>query len=204
MYRTFGKRLFDLIFSFAGLVLMMPVFLVVPVLIQADSPGPVFFLQRRMGRNGRSFSLLKFRSMASDTEREKKGFEPGAASRVTGVGRILRKTKLDEVPQLVNVFIGDMSFVGPRPEVERYQDFYAGPFAEVLSVRPGITDEASIKYRHEEEILVASGDPEKTYREIILPDKLKLALSYVRDGISLRTDIGIIFQTLRAVIKRVE
>ena len=202
MYRCYGKRLFDIVFSFFGLVAVIPVFLIVPVMIRWDSGGPVFFRQKRMGVGGRTFFLLKFRSMASDKDQEKKGFEPGSAMRVTRVGRILRKTKLDEIPQLINVFMGDMSFVGPRPEVERYKVFYTGLFAEVLNVRPGITDKASIKYRHEEKILAASSDPEKTYREVVLPDKLKFALSYVQDGISFRTDIGVILQTLLAVFKR--
>lgn len=201
MYRIFGKRLFDLISSFVGLVFSIPVFLVVPIFIKIDSSGPVFFVQKRMGRGCRPFFLFKFRSMAI-ARKEEKGFDPGSALRVTRVGRILRKTKIDEIPQLINVFLGDMSFVGPRPEVERYRDFYTGQFADVLSVRPGITDMASIKYRHEEEILAASGDPEKTYKNQVLPDKLQIALLYVRDGIYFTNDMKIIGQTILSVFKR--
>ena len=202
MYRIFGKRLLDLLLSLTGLIVSIPIFLIVPLLIKMDSPGTVFFRQKRMGRGGRFFYLIKFRSMGSNKQGEDNGFEPGSGLRVTRIGKFLRKTKLDEIPQLLNVFIGDMSFVGPRPEVERYKDFYAGKFAGVLSVRPGITDRASIKYRHEEEILAESKDPEKTYREIILPDKLEIALAYAQRGIRLSEDINIIVQTLLTVLKR--
>jgi len=201
MYKAIGKRLLDLFFSLIGLFLLSPVFLLVPVIIKLDSSGPVFFVQKRMGRGGKSFSLIKFRSMTSDLEQEKKGFEPGLSRRVTNVGRLLRKSKLDEVPQLVNVFIGDMSFVGPRPEVEKYKDFYTGEFEDILSVRPGITDQASIKYRHEEEILAKSEDPQTAYRKVILPDKLNMARQYVRT-IGLKQDLKIIAQTIAAVLKR--
>ena len=201
MYKAIGKRLFDLFFSLMGLFFLSPVFLLVPVFIKLDSPGPVFFVQKRMGQAGRPFFLIKFRSMTCDTEQEKKGFEPGSARRITNIGRLLRKSKLDEVPQLINVFLGDMSFVGPRPEVERYKDFYTGKYAGLLGVRPGITDAASIKYRHEEEILAKSDDPQKTYQENILPDKLKIASDYVR-SISLKGDIKIIVQTLGVVLQR--
>ena len=203
MYKNFGKRFLDVFFSSLGLIVAAPVFLIVPVLIKFDSPGAVFFTQKRMGRGGRAFQLIKFRSMCSDKENEKKGFEPGSALRVTKIGKILRKTKLDEIPQLINVFMGDMSLVGPRPEVEQYKNFYTGEFAPVLSVRPGITDLASIKYRHEEEILARSSDPQKTYKEVILPDKLQIALSYVQNNIRFTGDIYIIIQTLLSIQKRV-
>lgn len=204
MYARFGKRLFDVLFSLLGLLAVFPVFLIVPVWIKLDSPGPVFFKQRRMGRGGKVFMLTKFRSMAEDPKHERKSFEPGAALRVTKAGKLLRKTKVDEIPQLLNVLKGDMSFVGPRPEVERYKLFYAEEYADVLSVRPGITDRASIKYRHEEEILAKSASPEKAYAEVILPDKLEIALAYVRSGISLTKDIQIIGRTLLSIVKRVE
>lgn len=201
MYRAFGKRAFDAAASALGVALCLPFFLVIPVAIRLESGGPVFFRQARMGRGGRPFTLLKFRSMTVDADKEKKGFEPGAALRVTAVGALLRKTKLDELPQLLNVLAGDMSFVGPRPEVERYKDFYAGRFSDVLSVRPGITDEASIKYRHEEALLAESADPERTYREAVLPDKLELALRYAREGVTFSGDLGIIFRTLLTVLR---
>ena len=204
MYRRFGKRLLDIVLSFFGLLATIPIFLIIPVMIKCDSEGPIFFRQERMGSEGRTFFLLKFRSMVSDKDRETKGFEPGAFLRVTRIGRVLRATKLDEIPQLINVFTGDMSFVGPRPEVERYRGFYTGDFSEVLSVRPGITDIASIKYRNEEEILSQYSDPERAYCEAVLPDKLKLSLAYVRDDLSFRTDSMIVFQTLLAIFKRLK
>jgi len=199
MYSRAGKRLLDLLLSSLGLLALSPLFLLIPLIIKLGSAGPAYFVQRRMGRDGRGFPLMKFRSMARAPEREAAGFEPGASARVTKVGRWLRRSKLDEIPQLVNVFLGDMSFVGPRPEVEKYRDIYAGKYADVLSVRPGITDLASIKYRHEEDILARSEDPEKTYREVILPDKLELALEYLRPGVTLARDLRIIFQTLASV-----
>ncbi|MEI8012728.1 MAG: sugar transferase [Candidatus Omnitrophota bacterium] len=202
IYRNFGKRLFDLILSFTGIIISAPVYLAVPILIRIDSHGAVFFRQKRMGRGGKVFLLYKFRSMAADPDGEKKGFEPGSAMRVTRVGRILRKTKIDEIPQLFNVLLGDMSFVGPRPEVERYRAFYTGDFAAVLSVRPGITDMASIKYRHEENILSASTDPESTYKTQILPDKLQIALAYVHDGVSFFNDMKIMVLTVLSVVSK--
>ncbi len=202
IYQRFGKRLFDVVCSLVGIMMVSPLFLVVPVLIMLDSPGTVFFRQKRTGLNGTEFNLLKFRSMAPDKDREGRGFEPGSSMRVTRIGKVLRKTKIDEIPQLWNVLAGDMSFVGPRPEVERYRSFYSGAFAQVLSVRPGITDSASIKYRHEEDILKSSQDPEKMYREVVLPDKLRIALTYVQSGISFSHDMRVIFQTLASVVKR--
>lgn len=204
MYRRFGKRLFDVVFSFLGLIVTAPLFLIIPVMIKCDSEGPVFFRHKRMGLGGRTFFSLKFRSMTAEKDSDQKEFEPGDSLRVTKVGRILRITKLDEIPQLVNVLVGDMSFVGPRPEVPLYRDFYTGEFKDVLSIRPGITDWASLKYCNEEMILAQSSDPKKAYREIILPDKLKLMLSYVRNGICLKTDIGIFFQTLWISVKQAE
>ena len=204
VYRTLGKRLLDILLSLIGLAVILPIFLIVVVFIRMDSRGPVFFVQKRMGRQGRLFSLLKFRTMESDREREQKGFEPGFSLRVTRVGKLLRRTKLDELPQLVNVLKGDMSFVGPRPEVERYRAFYAGRFENVLSVRPGITDMASIKYRHEEKLLAESPNPQSAYQDVILPDKLEMALRYVQGNISLGGDINIIFKTLLSILVRVK
>jgi lipopolysaccharide/colanic/teichoic acid biosynthesis glycosyltransferase len=201
MYKLFGKRLFDLVFSFLGLVVCLPVFLIVSFLIKIDSPGPVFFMQKRMGRNGVLFSLFKFRTMLRDNVAEGLMFEPGKKSRVTGVGRFLRQTKIDELPQLLNVFVGDMSLVGPRPEVPKYRDFYSGENAVVLTLRPGITDAASLKYRHEEEQLASAQDSEKFYTEVILPDKLKLNRDYVNNGIGFVKDVVIVLKTLLGYIK---
>jgi lipopolysaccharide/colanic/teichoic acid biosynthesis glycosyltransferase len=196
MYKLFGKRLFDLIFSLIGIVVCLPISLVVAVLIRLDSPGPIFFMQKRMGKNGVLFSLFKFRTMTSDVSAENLMFEPGKKNRVTRVGRFLRQTKIDELPQLLNVLAGDMSFVGPRPEVPKYREFYSGKNSLVLTIRPGITDMASVKYRHEEELLASVQDPAGFYGQVILPDKLKLNMDYVNKGIGLFSDLAIIFKTL--------
>jgi lipopolysaccharide/colanic/teichoic acid biosynthesis glycosyltransferase len=196
MYRLFGKRLFDLFFSLIGIIICFPLFIIAAILIKLDSPGAVFFQQKRMGRNGVLFSLIKFRTMFSNAVGESLMFEPGEKSRVTKVGRFLRLTKLDEFPQLINVLKGEMSFVGPRPEVPKYQKFYAGDNALVLTVRPGITDMASVKYRHEEELLAKSKEPEKFYTEVILPDKLRINSDYVNNKLGLFKDFAIILHTL--------
>lgn len=199
MYRKYLKRLFDLILSVFLLVLLSPVFLFIAVIIKMSSEGPVFFRQQRGGKDGSYFTIFKFRSMAVDRCAEKSGFEPGSKMRVTGIGKILRKTKLDETAQLINIFRGEMSFVGPRPEVKKYIKLYPQRWEKVLSVKPGITDSASIKYRNEEEILADSDDPETEYRQVILPKKLDLYEQYV-DTISFFTDIKIIFKTFWVII----
>lgn len=196
MYKLFGKRLFDLVFSLAGIVVCLPISLVIVVLIKLDSSGPVFFVQKRMGKDGTLFSLFKFRTMTSDVSAETLMFEPGKKNRVTRIGRFLRQTKMDELPQLLNVFVGEMSFVGPRPEVPKYREFYSGENSLVLMIRPGITDMASLKYRHEEELLASVQDPAGFYAQAILPDKLKLNKDYVNDGIGFVNDLAIIFKTL--------
>jgi len=201
VYRIFGKRILDFLFALSGLIVLSPIFLIVPVLVKLDSSGPVFFRQRRIGREMKYFNLLKFRSMTYDKNMQKDNFEPGSFLRVTRVGKFLRKAKLDEVPQLINVLLGEMSFVGPRPEVERYRDLYIGELSDVLSVRPGITDMASIKYRNEQELLANSSNPERIYREVILPDKLAIALDYVQNKIKFHIDIMIIVKTIFSLFK---
>lgn len=200
-YERFGKRLFDMICSIVGLLLLSPLFAVVSLLIKIDSPGPIFFSQKRMGRDCKLFNLIKFRSMTAINNPGECQFNPGDESRVTRIGRFLRKTKIDELPELLNVFIGDMSIVGPRPEVLKYRHIYAGKFTSLLSLRPGITDFASIKYRNEEELLRQSPHPEKMYREKILQDKLELCLKY-KQMISFKTDLSIIFATLGSILWR--
>ena len=199
MYKLFGKRLFDLVFSLTGIVVCLPMFLVVAILIKLDSPGPVFFIQKRMGTNGVLFSLFKFRTMLRDNVAEGLMFEPGGKTRITRVGRFLRNAKIDELPQLWNVLIGDMSFVGPRPEVSKYKEFYSGENSRVLAIRPGITDMASVKYRNEEQQLALAQDPAKYYTQVILPDKLKLNRDYVNNGIGLVKDVAIILKTLLGI-----
>ena len=200
MYRLAGKRLFDLTLAILGLIVVLPLLVLCALLIKFGSPGPVFFFHPRMGRGGKNFSLFKFRTMVSDRLKEGLGFEPGSQDRITPVGRILRATKLDELPQLINVLTGDMSFVGPRPESPKYREFYSGRRGEILDARPGITALSSIKYRNEEIILARSGDPETYYRDVVLPDKLELDLEYVQRGLGFWTDVRIIVATLAEVL----
>lgn len=189
------KRCFDIIASFFGLLMLSPVLLILAVAVVLDSGFPVFFVQKRVGKGGHQFRIFKFRSMTVSKAAAEGSFDAGNSRRVTRVGRILRKTKLDELPQLWNVFIGDMSLVGPRPEVQKWVEAYPERWRFVHSIRPGITDNASLEFRNEEEILAASDDPEVTYREVVLPRKLYLYEDYVRNRTFLG-DIRIIFRTI--------
>lgn len=197
-----AKRLFDWLASGLGLVLLTPLLLVVVVWIKLDSPGPVFFRQERVGQGGRLFRIHKFRTMVTDAEHRGPQITVGADTRITRVGQWLRKYKLDELPQLLDVWRGHMSLVGPRPEVPRYVEFYPQELKRlVLSVRPGITDRASIEFKDENEILGLAIDSEKAYVTEVLPIKLDYYVNYVRNR-SLLGDIGIILLTLRAIINR--
>ncbi len=189
------KRLFDIFFSFFGLLFLIPLFIVISLLIILDSKGGIFFLQIRVGKNNKDFKILKFRTMKTNSE--KKGLLTVGAkdNRITKIGYFLRKYKLDELPQLINVLIGDMSIVGPRPEVRKYVNLYNEKQMKVLSVRSGITDYASIKYANENEILGKEKDPEKIYINEIMPEKLELNLKYIKE-MSLITDIKIIIKTI--------
>jgi lipopolysaccharide/colanic/teichoic acid biosynthesis glycosyltransferase len=189
------KRLFDFGMSLVGLAVLFPVLLLVALGVVVDSGWPVLFVQKRVGRGGVLFSMYKFRSMTVMREAAIGSFNAGDSSRVTRVGGWLRRTKIDELPQLWNVLIGDMSLVGPRPEVLKWVKVYPGRWKLVHSVRPGITDNASIEFRNEEALLAASDDPEATYKEVVLPQKLALYESYVRSH-SFWGDIQIIFKTL--------
>jgi len=195
------KRAFDIFFSIAGLVFLSPVFVVSALAVKLGSKGPVLYKQVRMGRGFRPFRILKFRTMVVDAEKKGSLITFGRDSRVTGVGRILRKTKIDELPQLINVLKGEMSFVGPRPEVEKYVELYRKEYKKVLSVRPGITDIASFRFRDEEGVLARQEDPEKYYREVHLPVKIKYAEEYIRRS-SLLFDVWIILQTIFSIAKR--
>lgn len=199
MYKNIFKRLIDLVLAAGALLVFSPLLFLLAVLVKTGSAGPVFFRQERAGRNGKYFRIFKFRSMAVDPDAEKKGFEPGSKMRVTSIGKILRKTKLDELPQLLNVIKGEMSIVGPRPEVRKYIELYPERWSKVLSIAPGITDPGSIEFRNEEEILAAAPDPEKEYTEKLLPAKLDLYEKYA-DSISFISDIKIIVRTAAAVI----
>jgi lipopolysaccharide/colanic/teichoic acid biosynthesis glycosyltransferase len=190
-----SKRTFDFVAAFLGLVLLSPLLLLVTCVIKLDSPGPALFRQERMGKWGRPFLIYKFRTMVHDALRKGGPITFGADSRITRVGRVLRKTKIDELPQLVNVLRGEMSFVGPRPEVRQYVELFREDYEEILKVLPGITDLASMKYRDEAEVLGRFADPEAAYVSHVLPEKIKLAKEYVRRS-SLFFDMILILKTL--------
>ena len=193
------KRLFDVVAASMGLLLLAPLLLALAVWIKCDSAGPVFFLQERVGLHGKLFRIIKFRSMRQHHAGPQ--ITVGADARITRSGRFIRAYKLDELPQLINVLLGDMSLVGPRPEVPRYVALYPADVRdEVLSVRPGMTDLASVQYRSESDLLAASSDPELTYTTVILPAKLALYQQYVRQR-SLWLDVRIIGMTLGILFK---
>lgn len=189
------KRVFDIILSLGGIVILSPFFILFSLLIKIDSKGNPFFKQLRVGKGGRDFHLFKFRTMQIDSEKRGQLTVGGRDPRITKVGYYLRKFKIDELPQLFNVLLGNMSLVGPRPEVRKYVELYNDEQKMVLNMKPGITDYASIKYFNENEILGKSTQPEQDYINIIMPEKLKLNLEYVRKS-NFLTDITIIFKTL--------
>lgn len=193
-------RFFDILLSLLGLLILLPFFLFIALFIILETKGGVFYTQERVGKNGKDFSLYKFRSMRSGSD--KKGLlTVGKDSRITRTGAFIRRYKLDELPQLFNVFKGDMSLVGPRPEVRKYVDMYKPEQLKVLSIRPGITDYASIEYADENTLLANSSDPEKTYIEQIMPDKIKYNLKYIYNY-TLSEYCKIIFLTIYKVILR--
>ncbi|MEW6470152.1 MAG: sugar transferase [Bacteroidota bacterium] len=192
------KRFSDIIFSALGLLLLSPFLLLIALAIVAGSGFPVFYRQQRVGLNGRDFQLFKFRTMRAGADKKGLLTVGGRDPRVTAVGYFLRKYKLDELPQLLNVLLGDMSLVGPRPEVRKYVELYTAEQRKVLSVKPGITDYASIAYANENEILGNSSDPEQAYIREIMPAKLALNLKYIREQ-GLITDLKIIFRTLARI-----
>ncbi|MBE3550226.1 MAG: glycosyltransferase [Brockia lithotrophica] len=195
-----SKRLFDLFWSALGLLLLFPVFLGIALAIKFDDGGPVFFRQRRIGYRGRPFAMWKFRTMVVDAEQKGGLLTVGRDPRVTRVGYWLRKTKLDELPQLWNVLKGEMSLVGPRPEVPQYVALYTEEQRRVLELVPGITDPASIRFRHENELLAQSPDPERTYVEVVMPEKIRLNLEYARRA-TVWSDFAVILQTFLALLR---
>lgn len=195
------KRLFDILASGLGLVCLSPLFAAVAVWIKFDSRGPVFYRQVRVGRGNKDFRIFKFRSMRPDSDKLGLITVGGRDPRVTRSGYYIRKYKLDELPQLINVFIGDMSLVGPRPEVRKYVDMYSPDQLHVLDVRPGITSLASLRYRNENEVLAKAEDPDKCYIEKVMPDKLAIDLEYVKKA-NLWNDIKLIFYTFREIITK--
>ena len=194
------KRLFDIVASGLGLIVLSPIFIILAIWIKLDSKGPVFYRQVRVGRNNKDFRIFKFRSMRVGADKGSLVTIGGRDPRVTKSGYWIRKFKLDELPQLINVFIGDMSLVGPRPEVRHYVDYWTPEQMHVLDVRPGITDPASIKFRNENELMEKADNPEKYYIEVIMQEKIKLYLEYVEKH-SFWYDLGLIFKTFWVIVK---
>jgi lipopolysaccharide/colanic/teichoic acid biosynthesis glycosyltransferase len=196
-----ATRIFDTLVALAGLIVLAPLMLVVALAIALTSKGPVFFQQERVGLGGRPFRIIKFRTMRVDAERLGGPLTVGHDPRITPMGAFLRASKLDELPQLINVVRGEMALVGPRPEVPRYVALYSAEQRRVLEVRPGITDPASIQYRDESAILAAAADPERWYVEEVMPHKLAINLAYLRRR-TLPSDVGVIFATIARLAAR--
>lgn len=194
------KRIFDIIFSLTVLLLLLPVIIGVAVAIKFHDWGPVFYRAQRVGRNGKIFSMFKFRTMVVNADKIGASSTTLSDARITPVGRFLRKTKLDELPQFINVFIGNMSVVGPRPDVKAFTDMFTEEEKAILKVKPGITDWASVWNSDEGKILEGAEDPDKAYMELIWPEKKRLQLKYVRERTFL-SDIKIIWLTLAAIFK---
>jgi lipopolysaccharide/colanic/teichoic acid biosynthesis glycosyltransferase len=195
------KRFFDIVVSGLALLLLWPLIVIFAILIRMDSHGPIFFGQIRIGKDFRPFRLWKLRTMTHGSSGAEVTIQ--GDPRITRIGKFLRNSKLDELPQLWNVFRGDMSFVGPRPEVERFVEQFRPAYEEILQLRPGMTDPASIKYRHEAELLGTVPDPQRYYIDVILPDKIRINREYVHSQ-GLGTDIVIIFRTLGALCRKEE
>ena len=193
------KRLFDIICSCAGLIILFVPFILIGIFIMLDSRGGIFYKQLRVGKDNVDFYLFKFRSMRTDSDKKGLLTVGGNDSRITKIGRFIRKYKIDELPQLLNVVLGDMSLVGPRPEVRKYVEMYSLEQKAVLLVKPGVTDYASIEYRNENEILGRAENPELTYINEIMPAKLKLNLKYIQEK-SFMTDLKIIFRTIGKIL----
>ena len=193
------KRLFDMVVSGCGLLMLSPVFLLVAIRIKLDSKGPVFYRQMRVRYKNKDFKIFKFRSMRVGADKGSLVTIGGRDPRVTRSGYFIRKYKLDELPQLINVFVGDMSLVGPRPEVRHYVDYWTPEQMHVLDVRPGITDPASIKFRNENELMEKAEDPEDYYIHVIMQEKIRLYLEYVENA-SFLYDLKLIFKTFKVIV----
>ena len=193
------KRIFDITLSLFGLIILLPFMLIIAILIKIDSKGPVFFKQIRVTKNGKEFKIFKYRTMRVGSDKYSQ-ITVGKDDRITKIGSFLRKYKLDEIPQLINVLIGDMSLVGPRPEVPKYVALYTDEQKEILKVRAGITDYASIEFSDENDLLASEKDPEKVYIEKIMPKKIELNKKYLSE-ISILTDIKIILLTIKKILK---
>jgi len=198
MYKNFGKRFFDIVASFIGLFLLSPIFLYIAIWIKISSKGPIFYIQKRVGKDFKEFNLYKFRSMVTGADKKGPGVTSSDDDRITKVGKFIRKTKIDELPQLLNVLKGDMSLVGPRPELMKFVNYKKDEYKKVLTIRPGITDNAAIAFRNEEKIMAQYDDKESAYIEHILPQKIKLYYEYI-DNISFSNDIKLILKTLKVI-----
>ncbi len=192
------KHFFDIIFSVAGLIILFPLFLIISIWILMDSKGDVFFFQTRVGKNNRDFRMIKFRTMFSNSENKGLLTIGNTDTRITKTGKWLRKYKFDEFPQLINILKGEMSFVGPRPEVRKYVDLYNFGQMKILSIKPGLTDYASLEYINENEILERYDSPEKIYIEKIMPEKLALNIKYINEKGGV-TDLKIMLKTIRKI-----
>lgn len=193
------KRVFDVIASACGLLVLSPIFIIMAIWIKLDSEGPVFYRQVRVGKNNKDFRIFKFRSMRMGSDKGSLVTIGGRDPRITNSGYFIRKYKFDEFPQLINVFMGDMSLVGPRPEVRHYVNYWTDKQMQVLNVCPGITDPASIKFRNENELMEKAEDPEDYYINVIMQEKIRLYLEYVENA-SFWYDIKLIFQTFKVIV----
>ena len=196
----FIKRNLDILITFVSAVLFFPVIIVVSMVILVSSGYPVFFLQERVGKDWKSFKIIKFRTMVKNADKKGIGVSSHNDSRITSIGKFLRKFKIDEIPQIFNVLMGNMSLVGPRPELLKYAEYYMDDYSEILKVKPGITDYASLKFRNESELLKNTNDNEKFYINKILPEKIQLYKKYLKEA-NLKTDLRIIFSTFKALFR---
>lgn len=198
-YNKYGKRLFDLAAAFCGIIVLSPLFIIISIVVKVTSKGPILFKQERMGTNFKPFNIYKFRSMVAGAENKGPGVTCVTDSRITPIGRFLRKTKLDELPQLFNVLFGHMSLVGPRPEIEKFVEKAKSEYHHILSVKPGITDFAAIEYRDEEKIMSQFSDKEKAYIEKVMPTKIGLYKKYIESQ-NFSTDCKIILKTFKRIL----
>ena len=198
MYNSIGKRLFDIVATIIGGALLLPIIIPIAIWIKLSSKGPLFYIQKRVGKDFKEFDLYKFRSMIVDADQVGPSVTSGDDPRITKVGAIIRRTKIDELPQLLNVLKGDMSLVGPRPEVMKFVSQKKEEYKKVLSVKPGITDNAAIEFRDDETIMEQYEDKEKAYIDIVLPKKIELHYKYI-DNISFINDVKLILKTLKVI-----
>jgi len=197
-YILYGKRFFDIVATILGGLMLLPIIIPIIILIKLSSKGPLFYVQKRVGKNFREFNLYKFRSMIINADKVGPSVTSGDDPRITKIGRIIRKTKIDELPQLINVIKGDMSLVGPRPEVMKFVKEKRKEYRKILTIKPGITDNAAIEFRNEETIMEQYNDKEKAYIDIILPQKIKLYNKYI-ENVSLVNDFKLILKTLKVI-----